>query len=34
MEHSVTAQADHIAKLKPARKPITALAELVWNAFD
>jgi hypothetical protein len=34
MQHSVTAHADHIAKLKAARKPILAIAELVWNAFD
>lgn len=34
MEHSVTAHADHIAKLKTARKPILAIAELIWNAFD
>lgn len=34
MEHSVTAHADHIAKLKSARKPILAIAELVWNSFD
>lgn len=34
MEHVVTAHADHIAKLKAVKKPVLAIAELVWNALD
>lgn len=34
MEHAVTAHADHIAKLKAVKKPVLAIAELVWNALD
>ena len=34
MKHSVTAHADHIAKLKCAKKPLIAIAELIWNALD
>lgn len=33
-EYSVSAQPDHINKITAVRKPILALAELVWNAFD
>ncbi|MFZ4603858.1 MAG: ATP-binding protein [Caulobacterales bacterium] len=33
-EYSVTAQADHISKITAVRKPILAVAELAWNAFD
>ena len=34
MKHAVTAHADHIAKLKSAKKPLIAIAELIWNALD
>ena len=34
MKHSVTAHADHIAKLKSAKKPLIAIAGLIWNALD
>ncbi len=31
---SVQVQADHLQKLARARKPVLAIAELVWNALD
>src|SRR5262245_38567010 len=34
MEHPVTAHADHIAKLKVVKKPVLAIAELIWNSLD
>lgn len=34
MRHQVSAHADHIAKVTAVRKPILAVAELVWNALD
>lgn len=33
-EYSVSAHSDHINKITAVRKPILALAELDWNAFD
>lgn len=33
-EYSVSAQPDHINKITSVRRPILALAELAWNAFD
>lgn len=30
----MTAHADHIAKLKAVKKPVLAIAELVWNSLD
>jgi len=34
MQHPVRAHADHIAKVTAVRKPVLAVAELVWNALD
>lgn len=34
MRYQVSARADHIAKVTAVRKPVLAVAELVWNAFD
>lgn len=34
MQYAVGAHADHIAKVTAVRKPLLAVAELVWNAFD
>jgi sensor histidine kinase regulating citrate/malate metabolism len=33
-EYSVSAHSDHINKITAVKKPILALAELAWNAFD
>lgn len=33
-EYSVSAHRDQINKITAVRKPILALAELAWNAFD
>ena len=34
MRFQVSARADHIAKVTAVRKPVLAIAELVWNGFD
>ncbi|MGE0743435.1 MAG: ATP-binding protein [Hyphomonadaceae bacterium] len=33
-EYTVSAHSDHINKITAVRKPILAVAELAWNAFD